>query len=106
MTFTMVCLCTNKSTRCGAETAPNYNKGGGLKSPYPNKDIQPLAPTEPGIDDLVALLASSTSAQYMSKRTGKREMSRADWPSRDNVRGLWRNRRAARRRALISFNPF
>jgi len=102
----MVCLCTNKSTRCGAETAPNYNKGGGLKSPYPNKDIQPLAPTEPGIDDLVALLASSTSAQYISKRTGKREMSRADWPSRDNVRGLWRNRRAARRRALISFNPF
>jgi len=42
----------------------------------------------------------------MIKRTGKREMSRADWPSRDNVRGLWRNRRAARRRALISFNPF
>jgi hypothetical protein len=33
-----------------------YNKGDGLKDPHLDKDIRPLALTEPEIDDLVAFL--------------------------------------------------
>jgi cytochrome c peroxidase len=35
----------------------HYNKGDGLQNPYLDHDIQPLALTEPEIDDLVAFLA-------------------------------------------------
>ena len=42
----------------------HYNKGDGLQDPYLDEDIQPLALTEPEIDDLVAVLASLTSSQY------------------------------------------
>jgi len=39
----------------------HYNKGAGLKNPWLDEDIQPLALTERDIDDLVAFLASLTS---------------------------------------------
>ena len=42
----------------------HYNKGDGLANPWLDEDIQPLALTEPEIDDLVAFLASLTSPQY------------------------------------------
>ena len=42
----------------------HYNKGDGLKNPYLDEDIQPLALTEDEIDDLVAFLASLTSPDY------------------------------------------
>jgi cytochrome c peroxidase len=38
----------------------HYNKGDGLQNPYLDHDIQPLALTEPEIDNLVAFLASLT----------------------------------------------
>ena len=41
----------------------HYNKGDGLRNPYLDEDIQPLALTETDIDDLVAFLASLTSAK-------------------------------------------
>jgi cytochrome c peroxidase len=52
----------------------HYNKGDGLADPWLDEDIQPLALTEPEIDDLVAFLASLTSPQY--KELGDKEYSR------------------------------
>jgi cytochrome c peroxidase len=42
----------------------HYNKGDGITNPWLDKDMQPLALTEPEIDDVVAFLASLTSPQY------------------------------------------
>jgi cytochrome c peroxidase len=42
----------------------HYNKGDGIADPWLDKDMQPLALTEPEIDDVVAFLASLTSSQY------------------------------------------
>src|SRR5262249_59032792 len=52
----------------------HYNKGDGLNDPWLDKDIQPLALTEPEIDDVVAFMASLTSPQY--KATGDQEYAR------------------------------
>ena len=57
----------------------HYNKGDGLNDPYLDEDIQPLALTEPEIDDLVAFLASLTSAQY------REQGERAGAPARDRA---------------------
>jgi hypothetical protein len=45
------------------DVVDHYNKGDGLQNPYLDED-QPLALTEPEIDDLVAFMASLTSRQY------------------------------------------
>ncbi len=47
----------------------HYNKGDGLQNPYLDQDIQPLALTEGDIDDLVAFLASLTSADYKERKS-------------------------------------
>jgi cytochrome c peroxidase len=52
----------------------HYNKGDGIANPWLDKDMQPLALTEPEIDDMVAFLASLTSPQY--KEAGDREYAR------------------------------
>src|SRR4029077_11804838 len=52
----------------------HYNKGDGLKDPYLDEDIQPLALTEEHIDDLVAFLASLTSPDY--NKQGLKELAR------------------------------
>ena len=52
----------------------HYNKGDGIADPWLDKDMQPLALTEPEIDELVAFLASLTSPQY--KEAGDREYAR------------------------------
>src|SRR5712692_5521211 len=70
----------------------HYNKGDGLQNPYLDQDIQPLALTEGEIDDLVAFLASLTSADY--KELGVRELarqralSRTNRPQRDTARAF------------------
>jgi cytochrome c peroxidase len=70
----------------------HYNKGAGLKNPWLDEDIQPLALTEGEIDDLVAFLASLTSADY--KELGARELkrqralSRTSRPQRDTKRAF------------------
>jgi cytochrome c peroxidase len=70
----------------------HYNKGAGLKNPWLDEDIQPLALTERDIDDLVAFLASLTSPDY--KDPGARELarqhelSRVSRPQRDTKRAF------------------
>jgi cytochrome c peroxidase len=70
----------------------HYNKGDGLQNPWLDEDIQPLALTEPDIDDLVAFLASLTSSDY--KEFGAKELerqralSRTTRPQRDTKRAF------------------
>jgi cytochrome c peroxidase len=70
----------------------HYNKGDGITNPWLDKDMQPLALTEPEIDDVVAFLASLTSPQY--KMTGEQEyarqlaLSKTSRPQRDTARAF------------------
>jgi cytochrome c peroxidase len=70
----------------------HYNKGDGITDPWLDKDMQPLALTEPEIDDVVAFLASLTSPQY--KVTGDQEyarqfaLSKVSRPQRDTARAF------------------
>ena len=70
----------------------HYNKGDGLRNPYLDQDIQPLALTEADIDDLVAFLASLTSADYkeqgIKELARQRELSRTKRPQRDTARAF------------------
>ena len=69
-----------------------YNKGDGVADPWLDNDLQPLALTEPEIDDVVAFLASLTSPQY--KEAGDREyvrqlaLSKVNRPQRDTERAF------------------
>ena len=60
----------------------HYNKGNGVKNPWLDDDIQPLALSEQDIDDVVAFLASLTSADY--KEIGDKEYARQYALSRTN----------------------
>src|SRR5438094_3828380 len=70
----------------------HYNKGDGLQDPYLDEDIQPLALTEDDIDDVVAFLASLTSADYkeqgIKELARQRELSRTHRPQRDTARAF------------------
>jgi cytochrome c peroxidase len=70
----------------------HYNKGDGLRDPWLDEDIQPLALTESEIDDLVAFLVSLTSSEY--KELGAQELqrqqalARKSRPQRDTKRAF------------------
>jgi cytochrome c peroxidase len=70
----------------------HYNKGAGLQNPYLDQDIQPLALTENDIDDLVAFMASLTSAIYQEQGAAElarqRAISRTNRPQRDTARAF------------------
>ncbi len=70
----------------------HYNKGDGLQNPYLDEDIQPLALTETDIDDLVAFMASLTSAIYKEEGAAElsrqRALSRTTRPQRDTARAF------------------
>ena len=70
----------------------HYNKGDGLQNPYLDEDIQPLALTETDIDDLVAFMASLTSASYKEQGAAElsrqRALSRTTRPQRDTARAF------------------
>ena len=70
----------------------HYNKGDGLQDPDLDEDIQPLALTEFDIDDLVAFLASLTSADYhdlgVKELERQRALSRTSRPQRDTARAF------------------
>ena len=70
----------------------HYNKGDGLQNPYLDEDIQPLALTESDIDDLVAFMASLTSANYKEQGEAElarqRAVSRTTRPQRDTARAF------------------
>jgi len=74
------------------DVSDHYNKGDGLQNPYLDQDIQPLALTEGDIDDLVAFLASLTSADYkeqgIKELVRQRELSRTKRPQRDTARAF------------------
>jgi cytochrome c peroxidase len=56
------------------DAVDHYNKGDGLKDPWLDDDLEPLALTENEIDDLVAFMASLTSPEY--KEIGIKELAR------------------------------
>jgi cytochrome c peroxidase len=70
----------------------HYNKGDGIADPWLDKDMQPLALTEPEIDDVVAFLAALTSPEY--KDIGDQEyarqlaLSKVSRPQRDTARAF------------------
>jgi cytochrome c peroxidase len=70
----------------------HYNKGDGLHNPWLDEDMQPLALTESQIDDLVAFLASLTSASYKeqgaTELARQRALSRTNRPQRDTARAF------------------
>jgi cytochrome c peroxidase len=70
----------------------HYNKGAGLNNPWLDEDIQPLALTEHDIDDLVAFLASLTSADYrelgVQELARQRALSKTSRPQRDTKRAF------------------
>jgi cytochrome c peroxidase len=74
------------------DVVDHYNKGDGLKNPWLDTDIQPLALTEPEIDDLVAFMASLTSPQYQAladkELSRQRAISKVSRPQRDTKRAL------------------
>jgi cytochrome c peroxidase len=63
-----------------------------LQNPYLDEDIQPLALTESDIDDLVAFMASLTSASYKEQGAAElarqRALSRKKRPQRDTARAF------------------
>ena len=74
------------------DVSGHYNKGDGLQNPYLDEDMQPLALREGDIDDLVAFLASLTSADYeelgVRELARQRELSRTHRPQRDTARAF------------------
>lgn len=74
------------------DVVDHYNKGAGLQNPYLDGDIQPLALTETDIDDLVAFMASLTSANYKEQGAAElarqRALSRTTRPQRDTARAF------------------
>jgi cytochrome c peroxidase len=74
------------------DVVDHYNKGDGLKDPYLDEDIQPLALSEEDIDDLVAFLASLTSSDYKEQAakvlTRQRALSLTTRPQRDTARAF------------------
>lgn len=70
----------------------HYNKGDGIKNPWLDEDIQPLALTEQDIDDVVAFLASLTSADYKAlgdkELVRQRALSKTTRPQRDTARAF------------------
>jgi len=70
----------------------HYNKGGDRNDPFLDKDMQPLALKEAELNDLVAFLASLTSAEYrtpaLEELARQRRLSRTTRPDRDTARAL------------------
>ena len=57
------------------DVVDHYNHGDGIRGPWLDEDMQPLALSESEIDDVVAFLATLTSAQY--QELGAKELARA-----------------------------
>jgi cytochrome c peroxidase len=79
------------SARTLWDVVDHYNKGG-MNNPWLDEKIRPLGLSETEIDDLVAFLASLTSAQFREQGAKalavQREIARASRPERDNARAF------------------
>ena len=74
------------------DVVDHYNHGDGLKDPWLDEDMQPLALSESEIDDVVEFLATLTSAQYQQlgakELARQRAISRINRPQRDTARAF------------------
>jgi cytochrome c peroxidase len=74
------------------DAVDHYNKGDGVENPFLDQDIQPLALSETDIDDLVAFMASLTSADYreqgLRELARQRTISKTSRPQRDTARAF------------------
>ena len=74
------------------DVVDHYNKGDGIKDPWLDGDMQPLALTEPEINDLVEFMAALTSSQYqqqgIQELERQRAISRTYRPQRDTARAF------------------
>jgi cytochrome c peroxidase len=74
------------------DVVDHYNHGDGIQNPWLDEDMQPLALSESEIDDVVAFLATLTSAPYQqlgSKELERqRAVSRVSRPQRDTARAF------------------
>jgi cytochrome c peroxidase len=74
------------------DVVDHYNKGDGIKDPWLDEDMQPLGLSESEIDDVVAFLASLTSAPYkepaMKELERQHSLSRTSRPQRDTARAF------------------
>ena len=74
------------------DAVDHYNKGNGLKDPWLDDDIEPLALTEDEVDDLVAFMASLTSQEYkeigIKELARQRALGRTSRPQRDAARAF------------------
>ena len=74
------------------DVVDHYNHGDGVKDPWLDEDMQPLALSESEIDDIVDFLATLTSAQY--QQLGAKELARQrtlsfiNRPERDRARAF------------------
>ena len=74
------------------DVVDHYNHGDGLKDPWLDEDMQPLALSESEIDDIVAFMATLTSRQYQER--GAKELIRqraaslVNRPERDTARAF------------------
>ena len=82
---------TARNRHCGT-LSTTTTRATGCKNPYLDEDIQPLALTEPEIDDLIAFMASLTSSQYreqgIAELARQREIARTSRPQRDTARAF------------------
>ena len=74
------------------DVVDHYNKGDGIQNPFLDQDIQPLALSESDIDDLVAFMASLTSADYKEQAAkelaNQRALAQTTRPQRDTARAF------------------
>jgi cytochrome c peroxidase len=74
------------------DVVDHYNKGAGLKDPWLDADIQPLALSENDIDDLVAFMASLTTPEYAAlgreEIARQRQLAHVARPQRDTQRAF------------------
>ena len=74
------------------DAVDHYNKGDGIENPWLDTDMQPLALTEPEIDDLVAFMASLTGLQYQAladrELARQRSIASRSRPQRDTKRAF------------------
>jgi len=74
------------------DVVDHYNKGDGLNDPWLDEKMQPLALTEPQLDDVVAFLVSLTSPQYKDladqEYARQRSLSNGSRPQRNTARAF------------------
>jgi cytochrome c peroxidase len=74
------------------DVVDHYNHSDGVRDPWLDEDMQPLALSESEIDDVVAFLAALTSAQYQelgAKELARQQaVSRMNRPQRDTARAF------------------